>query len=193
MRHVPMLPCMNEPQFLIGLNLCLSLFYSVSRIRQTYSDESVISNRYRAMQVLNNKFNVAYSPIIATMGSWTIFLTQVVYAVVAIKHYHDLPMSVLPIFPIVNLAITLLMLAILKISATCNDKSLLFLCTWKWGYRDPKHDRLLSKQRLAFVTSSQALKFVIGNISYISRSSTFLYMGFVMQSTISLMVAMEFE
>ncbi len=145
------------------------------------------------MQILNNKFNSAYAPLVLPTGAFTFFLSEVAYGLAAIKLYHVLPSTVFPIFPCVKAAISLVDLTILKNGAHYYELSRSVLTSWKSSNAVQGKGKYAAKDMSVFSKSCQPLKIQIGNISYITKNSILLYTAFVIQSTINLLLALEFD
>ena len=144
---------------------------------------------YRSLQVLNSRFNDAYSPVLTSIVPFALFMSEVIFGVVAIKLYHVLPSLVYPIFPIVKSNISLMEYAAMKIAARCHQESSSLLSFW----RSTPPNSIRQKYVRAFGLSSQEIRMVIGSFTYITRGSVYWYLQYVMTSTTSVMLAMEFE
>ena len=165
------------------------LFSPAQKDKAYYTNEGNLQ-LYRSLQILNNRFNDAYSPVLTSILPFALFMTEVVFGVVAIKLYHVLPSVVYPLFPIVKTSILLMEYAALKIAARCHQESSLVGSYWK---STTCTNPVRQKYVRAFGKSSQAIKIVIGTFGFVSRDSVYMYLQFVMTSTISVMLAMEVD
>ena len=145
--------------------------------------------------MLNNRFNDAYSPLLSMIVPFTLFMAEVIFGVGAIKLYHVLPSVVFVTFPIVKSSTFFMGYVAMKIAAKCHGESSLLLSYWKGIIEDDNNalNSVRMKYIRAFGSSSQAIKVVVGNLTYISRNGQCIYMDLVMNSTISVMLAMELE
>jgi len=143
---------------------------------------------YRALQVLNNKFNECYSPLTLTICPFAIFMMEVICGVATIKLYRYLPLSVFLIFPIVKTAILLTMTLLIRMAGNVYDSSRRLLSKWKANI-----DHQQSQQRIQFSTSCTPVMVKVGSFTYISMYSIGFYFSFVIDSTISALVAIEFD
>jgi len=145
---------------------------------------------YRRIQVLNNRFNSSFAPLVMTGGSFTFILTEVLYGVACIKLYHILPASVFPVFPVVKFITFGVEFSILKMAGDCYVNNISILSSWKQRYVDVSRADKISR---AFIQSCPPIRIYIGAITSVSRTSVVMYMNFVFQFTITSLLALQFE
>jgi len=167
--------------------------YSADQIkicsRKGTRNNKVIFQRYRSLQVLNNSFNGSFAELVLTVGTFAIYACEVIFGVGMFKLvYPIVPVSVYLIFPAVRFGTLFMDYLVTHLASKSYRTNCILLQNWDRTYseKSDNYARIYKK-------SCQILKIRVGNITTIDRNSVILSMDFIINWTITILLAMEFE
>jgi len=146
------------------------------------------------MQVLNNGFNYSFAPLAMTLGSFTLWVSQVIFGVGIIKLYNVVPPMVYSIFPGVKISNFGMEVSLNRMAASCHQTNARILDSWKSKYYgNILRQETSNKLARTFVRSCRPLKVYIGQITSIGRNSVLITINFTFEWTITALLALQFE